>query len=283
MTSKNAPPPPPKSSVTSKTRDPLELARTLAEQFSALSAEFELARGIRDRLYAFLQGNYLLGTFYKERPDDYRRFSNEEYWRQVRQKPNERNVMRSVLAFTMRTREPGREALQNRIIKYAKVLEYFYQIEAISEEIPQRLKAGGGIDVIYAALCRDARPPEGRGGGREEATAELPLARTGAGTTDAPAPASEGPLGEGEIDGDGHPRDDDRGRLAVEGRRKSVSPATAANDATDMLRGKVQAAGRSKRGQLPGTLRRVILQVEMFEFELEEYIAGKTRNDLREC
>jgi hypothetical protein len=115
------------------------LARTLVEQFST-----GLESGVRRPLYTFLQGNFLLGSFYKESPDEYRRFKNDEYWRDVPQKPNERNLMRSVLAYTMRTKERGREKLQNRVYKYARVLDYFYQHEVISDEVPLRLKDAAG-------------------------------------------------------------------------------------------------------------------------------------------
>jgi hypothetical protein len=133
------------------------LARTLTQQYSALSADLT-ASGLRERLYAFLQGNFQLGVFFRECPDAYRRFKDAAYWRDVRQKPNNRNVMRSVLAFTMRTKGRGREALQNRVYKYARVLEYLHRDEVVSDAIPQRLKDGGGIDAIYMALCRSTNP-----------------------------------------------------------------------------------------------------------------------------
>ena len=75
----------------------------LAQHYSALSADF-IAFGLRDRLYSFLAGNYRLGSLYKESPDD--------YWRDVRQKPNDRNVMRSVLAFTMRAKGRGQRVFR---------------------------------------------------------------------------------------------------------------------------------------------------------------------------
>jgi hypothetical protein len=235
----------------SKPRDPVELARTLVEQFSSA-----LESGVRGPLYAFLQGNFLLGSFYKESLDDYRRFQNDEYWRDVPQKPNERNLMRSVLAYTMRTKERGRKKLQNRVYKYARVLEYFYQHEVISDEVPLRLRDGGGIDAIYARVCGDGRPPEGGGVGLEETMAELP--RTANGTT----AAVQRPFASGEIDGDG----DDRLGLADEGQRGSAPEALSAA---------VQAAGPSKRGQLPRGFQRFVLEVEMFEFELEEVLHAK--------
>jgi hypothetical protein len=246
--------------VTSEPRDPIEFARALTQQFSALSADLQL--------YSYVQGIFLLGSFYKERPEDYRRFASDDYWRDVRQKPNGRNVMRSLLAFTMRTKERGREALQNRVYKYARVLEYFHQNEVISDEIPQRLKDGGGIDAIYATLCRDARLPEELGDGSEETLAELPLARAGEGTTGTRAVAIQGSLAAGEIDGEGCVSYD-------EGQHKSVLLATASKDPTDTLSGDVKAAGTSQRGQLHGAPRKVILQVEMFEFELEEVLHAK--------
>ena len=255
-------------------RDPLEFAQTLVGQFSALSPAFE--SGVRDRpLYAFLQGNVLLGAFYKERPEEYRQFANLPYWRCVRQKPRTDNVMRSLLAFTMRTKERRREALQNCVYKYARVLEYFYRHEVISDNIPRRLKDGGGIDAIYAAICRDAGSPEGRGAGLREPLAELPLGRAGEGTTDTPALAAEGPLADGEIHGDGCLSSDDGRRQPDEGRRRSVLLTTAASDATDMLSDEVQPAGGSKRGSLNRIDLKTVLAVEMFGVQLEEILRAK--------
>ena len=271
MTLNNAPPHPSKSSVTSEPRDPIEFARALTQQFSAVSADLQL--------YSFLQGAFLLGAFFKERPEDYRRFTDDDYWRDVRQKPNARNIMRSVLAYTMRTKEPGREALQNRVYKYARVLEYFHQNDVISDEIPQRLKDGGGIDAIYARLCRAARSPEERGAGLEEPLAELPLAPTGYGTTDGSpdtrAVLAQGRAADGEIDGDGRPSDDDGRQQVVEARRRSVPLLTASNDATDALSDDVQTAGGAKRGPLDRIDLKTVLAVEMFECQLEEVLHAK--------
>ena len=279
MTSNNSPPESPKSSLTGEPRDPLEFAQALVERFSTLSPAVE--SGVRDRLmYDFLQGNFLLGTFYKECPDDYRRFASLEYWRNVRQKPNKRNVMRSVLAYTMRTKEPGREALKNRVYKYARVLEYFHRDDVISDEVPQRLKDGGGIDAIYARLCRDARPAEGRGVvGLEETIAELPLARTENGTVDdetslSPTGEAQSRLADSELDGALSFSYDDGRQLAVEGRRRSV-PLTAASDPTNSLSDDVQPAGGSKQGALDRINLKTILAVEMFEFMLQEVLHAK--------
>ena len=176
------------TSAASGPRDPLQFAHTLVQKFAALS----FASQFREQLYAFLQGIFLLGSFYKVRPDEYRQFADLEYWRNVRQKPNERNIMRSLLGFTMRTKEPGREALQNRVYKYARVLEYFYQNDFISDEVPQRLKDGGGIDAIYAALCRNAGMRTGRGASPEGSLAELPRATEDDETTETRAVALQG-------------------------------------------------------------------------------------------
>lgn len=170
-----------KTPAPSERRDPLELARTLTQQFS----DFMSGQERRARLCSYIQGAFLLGSFYKESRDDYIRFTEDDYWRGVRPrpKPDGRNVFRSVLALTMRTKEPDRKAWQNRIYKWAPVLEYFYRIDVISDEVPQRLKDGGGIDAIYAALCRSKRLAK-RGYDLEETIAALPLARTGDGATD---------------------------------------------------------------------------------------------------
>jgi hypothetical protein len=246
MTTDAVPSGPDKTPGTTKRGDSLEFAWTLTQQFSA--------------------------------PEEYQRFTTLEYWRDVRQKPNARNTMRSVLTCTMRTKDPGREALQNRVYKYARVLESFHQNDVISDEIPQRLRDGGGIDAIYVALCRDARLIQGRADGSGEPVAELPLTRTGDRTTDG-APDTraplQGPFADGELDDAASYFQDDNRRAADEDRRNSVPLLTATKDPPDRLRGEVRAAGASKRGQHPGAPRKVILEVEMFEFELEEVLHAK--------
>jgi hypothetical protein len=268
MKSTYAPPGPPNSSEIKEMLDPIEIAAKLTQQLRGLSADYT-ASGFRDRFFEILQGNYQLGVLLKENPEAYRRFKDDPYWRDVRQKPNKRKVMLSVLGHTMRTKEPGRKALQDRVYKYARVLEYFYRHEVISDEIPQRLRAGGGIDGICKALGRGTKRLEKGGDTSEEIRAELPLARTGDGTT-----VAQGRVAAGEIDGDGCPSADNGRTLADEGQRRSVPLLTAGNDSTDALRGGVQAAGTVNRGQLPGAFRE-ILKVEMFEFELEEVLHAK--------
>jgi hypothetical protein len=80
-----------KSSTETEPQDPLALAVRLAQQFPDLQS----AR-IRDRLGTFLQNNYFLGFFFKQCLEEYQRFKDFPYWHDVRQKPNDRNVMRSV-------------------------------------------------------------------------------------------------------------------------------------------------------------------------------------------
>ena len=95
----NALPEPRKPYVVSESRDPLVVVRSLAYQFGALSVELKAAVGIRDQLYhGILKDAYWIGTFFKECPDQYHRFKNDEYWRDVRRKPNDSNIMRSVLS-----------------------------------------------------------------------------------------------------------------------------------------------------------------------------------------
>jgi hypothetical protein len=275
MTSTNAPPQP-VSPAPIEQLDPIGIARLLAQQFSVLAVDVTTF-GFRDRLYTFLKGAFLLGAFFKEHPEDYRRFANDDYWRDVRQKPNKRNVMRSVLAYTMRTKR--REALQNRAYKLARVLEDFYRNEVESDDIPQLLRVGGGIDANYAALCRDAQRRGRRGEGLP--VVRLSLVPTEVQTTDddipdTPAVAVQGRLAVDQIHRDANRSNDD-------GQRTSASPLRAASDATDKLRGEVQPEGAPPRGRRHGTPRRVTLQVEMFDFELEGVLHAKRAIDLREC
>jgi hypothetical protein len=253
------------------------LARTLTQQFS----DFMSGQERRARLCSYIQGAFLLGSFYKESRDDYIRFTEDDYWRGVRPrpKPDGRNVFRSVLALTMRTKEPDRKAWQNRIYKWAPVLEYFYRIDVISDEVPQRLKDGGGIDAIYAALCRSKRLAK-RGYDLEETIAALPLARTGDGATDdempdSPAIVAQGQWADRELDIDDRPPHDDGRRPADDGRRKAAPRFAARNEPTDRLTDQLSGAGRSIRGPLNSLTRKTILEVEVFEFELEEVLSAK--------
>ena len=151
------------------------------------------------------------------------------------------------------------------------MLEHFYQHEAIADEVPRCLKEGGGIDAVYARLCRDASQPEGQGG-LEETITVLPLARTGEGTTNLPGLTVQDPLVDPALDGG--PSGDEHRRLAEEGTRNRAVLG-AANDATDTLSVERRARETSKRGQIHRPYRKVILEVEMFEFQLEESLQAK--------
>ena len=244
--------------------DPIEIAAKLTQQFRTLSADYA-ASGFRDRRLEFLQGNFRLGVLLKENHEAYRRFKEDDYWRDAPRKPNERNVMRSVLIHTTRAKGPGHGALQNRIYKHARVLEYLYLDGVVADAIPQRLKDGGRTDGIYLALCRGTKHLEKRGDTSEEVMAELRPSRTANGTG-----AVQGPLSEGEVD-----RDRDDGGMADQRPGRSVPLSTAANDARDPLRDEVQTTGASKRAQPPRGFRKVILEVEVYEFELDQVLEAK--------
>jgi len=250
MASTTTQPEPRKSSAAAEPRDPLVEAQTLAYGFAALSVDVEAERGIRDRLYGFLQGNYWLGSFFKECPEEYRRFKNDEYWLNVRQKRNDRNVMRSVLAFTMRTK--NQEALQNRGCKYARVLEHLHQEELLSDEVPQRLKDGGGIDAIYRTLRRDPGPCEGQKDGLEELIGASPPVRAASVTTDEDGLQSNG---RGPCD--------------------PISALCGANERTDAFSGEAQRARTTKLGPLNRIDLKTTLAVEISEWELEEVLHAR--------
>jgi hypothetical protein len=196
-----------------------------------------------------MQGTYFLGSFYEECHEEYRRFASLEYWHGVRQKPRADNVMRSVIAYTMRTKEPGRKALQNRVYKYARVLEHFYQNEVLSDEVPQRLKDSGGIDAIYAAICR--------------------------GASDTLTAGIQAPSAAGKIDGDGRRSYDDGDGGTDEGQRKPVPLLTTASDPRDTLRHELQATGAAKPGPLNRINLETTLATEMFGYDLKEILQAK--------
>ena len=274
MTAKTSPPVSDRAAATSEPRVPLEFAWKLRQQFSELSAYLESVQDRKERLYAYLQGAYFLGTFYRECPEEYRRFSDLNIWRGVRQKP--KSTTSCVRSWPSRWAQLDQGQTRCGIVSTNTLPRWNTSWEEVlPDDVPQLLKEGGGIDAIYVEACRDAKRSEEPGDDLGETTGEWPLARTGEGTTDTRAVAVQGPLAAREIDGDEHRFYDDRRRLADEGQRKSVPRLTAANEPTDKLRDEVQTAKRSKRGQLPSTLRRIILEVEMFEFELDDVLTAK--------
>ena len=238
-------------------------------EFSELSAYLDSARERRERLYLYLQGAYFLGFFYRRCPEEYRRFSDLDVWRGVPQKPKRHNVMRMVLAFTMGVIGPGRDTLRkNRIYKYAPVLEYFFRKEVLSDDVPQLLKEGGGVDAIYASICRDARSSERRGDGLGETAGELPLACTADGAPDTYPRAAQS----GYINGTGDLASGDGWQLAIEGGRTSGQALFFSSDAADTL---TSALRPVKRGPLNRIDLKTTLAVEQFASRLEGALHAK--------
>jgi hypothetical protein len=98
-----------------------------------------------------LEKSYRLGLLYYDNMDNYRVFQNHEYFRDIRQKPNEHNIMRSVLKFTMQAK--GNQQRLFRLYKRAPVLEQFYAEGVIPDHVAALLKERGGVDFIYDQLC----------------------------------------------------------------------------------------------------------------------------------
>lgn len=237
-----------KSSAKTEPQDPVALALRLAQQFPDLQS----AR-IRDRLGMFLQDNYFLGFFFKQCPEQYQRFKDLPYWRDVRQKPSDRNVMRSILTFTMDSKK--QDALQNRACKYARVLEHFCEEEVVPDEVAHRLKDGGGVDATYSALCRRSQSPE------------LP-SDTNEGPISAPAP---------EQRSNGAPTNDERPYLSADPLRSPSGGVEIDREIylhrEDGLR-LAEAPGTAKQGPLNRIDLNTILAVEM-GYRVEEVLEAK--------
>ena len=271
MASTSALPEPLKSSAASAPRDPLAIARTLAYQFALLTGERQAQGGIRDRVYGILKDAYWLGSFFMECPEAYQNFKDDDYWRDVRRKPNDSNIMRSVLSFVMRAKK--QESLQNRACKYARVLEYLHEQELLPDEVPQRLKERG-IDAIYAMLCRNSRAREGQRDGLEEPIGAPPSApmtnlRTDDRTSDPPEFAAQAGLAGGDSDGV-FPFSDDGGNPC-----KPVRALAGANERAGTFSDKARRAATSKKGPLNRIDLKTTLLVEMFECRLDEIVHAK--------
>jgi len=121
-----------------------------AQQFERISKEYaEASEGYRAKLYAFAARCYKVGQGFKTRLDVFARFKEDAFWNDARQKPKDDKVMKAVVTFAMKAKSKHQ---MSRVSKTASVLESLAKQGVMANEVAKRLKDGGGIEKMYAAL-----------------------------------------------------------------------------------------------------------------------------------
>ena len=123
--------------------DAMEIAGALRGKFR------KMERGHHAALHAFLQEVYTLGMELNADVISRNRLRNEEFWRNVRQKPFNW-IMKKLLYYVM---EATSKQIRDRAGKYAKILELFKQYGLPSDAVAECLEAWG-IENIYLNLPR---------------------------------------------------------------------------------------------------------------------------------
>jgi hypothetical protein len=133
-------------------RDAVKEAKELAENFAQLSFDTldSTEGGHRHRLYSFLGRAVSLTRMFSECGPAYQQLKSDQFWSLSRQKPKDEGVAKWVMYFITRAIS---QQTRNRAGKYAKIVEQLLREAVRSEDVPQRLRDGGGIDAIYAKHC----------------------------------------------------------------------------------------------------------------------------------
>jgi hypothetical protein len=121
-----------------------------ANFFAQISKGYvEATEGYRAQLYDFAARCYKIGVGFNRRLDVFQRFKNDEFWDGARQKPKDDKVMKAVVTFAMKAKS---KHLLSRVSKTASVLETLAEQGVKPSDVAKRLRDGGGIEKMYAAL-----------------------------------------------------------------------------------------------------------------------------------
>lgn len=134
-------------------RDPIEIVNEAAELFSQTFNAFQASvTGYMERIYKPLGLSYEAAEQFLANPDQYEQFAQHKFFESSRQKPKPKpkNVMKSVLYFATNATDTRS---RNRQSRYAKVLDKFLREKIPADQVAERLRAAGGIEKLYRALC----------------------------------------------------------------------------------------------------------------------------------
>jgi hypothetical protein len=134
------------------------MAKYAADTFKKLLVQFDLnSSGYRNRLYNLGAHAFHIGVGFLKLPEEYQQFKCDGFWDGFHKKPNENNVMRSVLYFITGTTSEEDHTLA---IKLAKVLEQFLREGVDHKDVAGLIKERGGVAKIYRSLCPAAAKGE---------------------------------------------------------------------------------------------------------------------------
>jgi len=128
--------------------DPVGFARTVAKEYR------KMEDGHHARLRAFLGRAYESYQLFREFPDSFERLKQEPFWKSSRQKPRDLTTSKWVLLYVMRAETPN---VRTRASKYAKILNGFARAGVRVGQVPQRIKALGGVEAAYAHFLAAGR------------------------------------------------------------------------------------------------------------------------------
>jgi hypothetical protein len=129
--------------------DPVALMKVAAAEYAAIEDRY------RTQLVHVLENAYQCYLLFLDSPDDFEELLEDPFWDLSRQKPKKKlTTSRFVLYYIMRAETPNARA---RASKYAKILDGFHRDGVRVGQVPERIRALGGVEAAYAHFVAISR------------------------------------------------------------------------------------------------------------------------------
>jgi hypothetical protein len=129
--------------------DPVALVKAAAQQYAAIED------GYRTQLVHVLESAYRCYLLFRDFPDDFEELLEDPFWDLSQQKPKKKlTTSRFVLYYIMRAETPNARA---RASKYGKILDGFHRDGVRVGQVPERIRALGGVEAAYAHFVAISR------------------------------------------------------------------------------------------------------------------------------
>ena len=123
-------------------------ARTVAEEYREMEDGHHAAT-------ARVPGQGLFGlSLVSARPGAYEQLKQDPFWDNSRQKPKDLTTSKWVLLFIMRAETRN---ARTRASTYAKILDGFARKKVRADQVPERIKALGGVEDAYDHFLAEER------------------------------------------------------------------------------------------------------------------------------
>ena len=132
----------------SRRKDPVGLARTVAKEYRAMED------GHHAQLRAFLGRAYHVYRLFQQAPGAYEELKQDPFWENSRQKPKGLTTSKWVLLYLMRAETRN---ARTRASTYAKILNGFARKKVRADQVPERIKALGGVEAAYDHFLAEER------------------------------------------------------------------------------------------------------------------------------